>query len=99
MSGKAPSVLKDCCNAPVFVNLIKVSVHNRFIMFRLVDTIEPICYNRSVDMNEGDGSMLFRESETIELKEVVVDEIKKRSLLLLTVTVENCILASRMTAR
>lgn len=28
-------------------------------------------------MNEGDGSMLFRESETIELKEVVVDEIKK----------------------
>ena len=43
--------------------------------------------------------MLFRESETIELKEVVVDEIKKRSLLLLTVTAENCILASRMTAR
>ena len=67
-------MLKDCCNAPVFVNLIKVSVHNRF---RLVDTIEPICYNRSVNMNEGDGSMLFRESETIELKEVVVDEIKK----------------------
>ena len=28
-------------------------------------------------MNEGDGSMLFRESETIELKEVVVDDIKK----------------------
>ena len=28
-------------------------------------------------MNEGDGNMLFRESETIELKEVVVDEIKK----------------------
>ena len=28
-------------------------------------------------MNEGEGSMLFRESETIELKEVVVDEIKK----------------------
>ena len=50
-------------------------------------------------MNEGDGSMLFRESETIELKEVVVDEIKKEILLLLTVTVENCILASRMTAR
>ena len=37
-------------------------------------------------MNEGDGSMLFRESETIELKEVVVDEIKKE-------------MASRMTAR
>ena len=30
-----------------------------------------------INMNEGDGSMLFRESETIELKEVVVDEIKK----------------------
>ena len=45
-------------------------------------------------MNEGDGSMLFRESETIELKKA-----EKKSLLLLTVTEENCILASRMTAR
>ena len=43
--------------------------------------------------------MLFRESETIELKEVVGTKSKKESLLLLTVTEENCILASRMTAR
>ncbi len=33
--------------------------------------------------------MLFRESETIELKEVVVDDIKKKSLLLQTVMVTN----------
>src|SRR5699024_4494240 len=31
----------------------------------------------SIEQNKGDGSMLFRESETVELKEIVVDEIKK----------------------
>ena len=50
-------------------------------------------------MNEGDGSMLFRESETIELKEVVVDEIKKEIIAFANCDGENCILASRMTAR
>ena len=35
--------------------------------------------------------MLFRESETVELKEVMVDDIKKKSLLLQTVMAENCI--------
>ena len=40
--------------------------------------------------------MLFRESETIELKEIVVDEIKK---VLLIVTAESCILAFTTTAR
>lgn len=35
--------------------------------------------------------MLFRESETIELKEVVVDDIKKKSLLLRIVMAGNCI--------
>ena len=34
--------------------------------------------------------MLFRESKTVELKEVVVDDIKKKSLLLQTVMSENC---------
>lgn len=34
--------------------------------------------------------MLFRESETIELKEVVIDDIKK-SLLLRIVMAGNCI--------
>lgn len=48
--------------------------HNRF---KCVDAIDPIRYNRSINENEGDGSMLFRESEIIELKEIVVDEIKK----------------------
>lgn len=43
-----------------------------------IDTIESIRYNRTINENEGDGSMLFRESETIELKEIVVDDIKKR---------------------
>lgn len=43
--------------------------------------------------------MLFRESETIELKEIVVDESKRKSLLLLIVTAESCILAFKTTAR
>ncbi len=38
--------------------------------------------------------MLFRESETVELKEVMVDDIKKKSLLLQTVMAENCIWGS-----
>lgn len=33
--------------------------------------------------------MTFRESETVELKEIVVDDIKKQSLLLLPVALEN----------
>lgn len=33
--------------------------------------------------------MLFRESETIELKEIAVDDIKKKLLPLLTVTAES----------
>ena len=40
----------------------------------MIDTIR---YNKIINDNERDGGMLFRESETIELKEVVVDEIKK----------------------
>lgn len=32
----------------------------------------------SLNQAKGDGVMLFRESETIELKETVVDDIKKR---------------------
>ena len=35
--------------------------------------------------------MLFWESETVELKEVVVDDIKKEIMLLQTVMAENCI--------
>ena len=35
--------------------------------------------------------MFFRESETVELKEVVLDDIKKKSLLLQIVMAENCI--------
>ena len=31
----------------------------------------------SVNKNKGDGVVLFQESETVELKEVVVDDIKK----------------------
>ena len=31
----------------------------------------------SIEKNKGDGSRLLRESETVELKEIVVDEIKK----------------------
>ena len=40
----------------------------------MIDTIN---YNKTINENGGEGSMLFRESETIELKEIVVDEIKK----------------------
>lgn len=43
--------------------------------------------------------MLFRESETIELKEIVVDEIKKEIMRLPTATVENYTLAFGMTVR
>lgn len=38
--------------------------------------IDTICYNMTIS-EKGDGHMIFRESEIIELKEVVVDEIKK----------------------
>ena len=42
--------------------------------------------------------MTFRKSETIELKEIVVDEIKKRNhCFLLTVTEVNCISVFRTT--
>lgn len=39
--------------------------------------IEAIYYNMHIEENKGEGSMLFQESETVELKEIVVDEIKK----------------------
>ena len=38
-----------------------------------------LTYNKTINENGGEGSMLFRESETIELKEIV-DEIKKEIL-------------------
>ena len=48
--------------------------HNRV---NHIDTIGAIYYNMPIEENKGDGSMLLRESETVELKEIVVDEIKK----------------------
>lgn len=41
--------------------------------------------------------MILQESETVELKAIVVEDIKKKSLLLQTVREENCISAFRMT--
>ena len=43
--------------------------------------------------------MVFRESETVELKEVVVDDIRKKSLPLQTAMEENYILGFGMTER
>lgn len=43
--------------------------------------------------------MPYQKSETVELKSVVIDDIKKKLLLLQTVTVENCTLVFRMTAQ
>ena len=40
----------------------------------------------------GGDQMVFQESETVELKSVVADDIKKE-----TVKAENCILASKTT--
>ena len=48
---------------------------------------------------KGGDRMVFRESETVELKEAVTDEIKKKSLLLPTVTAAGCISAFRMTVQ
>ena len=42
-----------------------------------IDSIGSICYNIARKAMVGDESMVFRESETVELKEVVVDDIKK----------------------
>ena len=55
-------------------NLSVQSCHNRF---KFVDTIEPIRYNQVISEKGENDEMLLRESETIELKEVVVDEVKK----------------------
>lgn len=43
--------------------------------------------------------MPYRESETVELKSVVVDDIKRKLLPLQTVTAVRCISASGMTAK
>ena len=43
--------------------------------------------------------MLFQESETVELKEVIVDDIKKEIIAFANCEVENCILTFRMTVR
>ncbi len=43
--------------------------------------------------------MPFQESETVELKSVVVDDIKRKSLPLQTLTEERCILALKTTAK
>lgn len=43
--------------------------------------------------------MIFRESETVELKEVVVDDIKKKLLPLQIVMVASYILVYRMMVR
>lgn len=41
--------------------------------------------------------MIFQESETVELKAIVVEDIKKKSLLLQTVKEESCTSAFWMT--
>ena len=43
----------------------------------LLDTIDTIYYNARKDSDEMEVPMVFRESETVELKEIVVDDIKK----------------------
>lgn len=40
--------------------------------------------------------MIFQESETVERKAIVVEDIKKKSLLLQTAKEENCTSAFRM---
>ena len=71
---RAGRMLKNACIYAYCESISSQSYHYRF---KYIDTIEPIYYNRTINENEGDGSMLFRESETIELKEIVVDDIKK----------------------
>ena len=36
-----------------------------------IGTIKVIYYNIHIEENKGDGSMLFQESETVELKEMI----------------------------
>ena len=43
----------------------------------LLDTIDTIYYNARKDSDEMEVPMVFRESETVELKEIVEDDIKK----------------------
>lgn len=64
-----------------------------------IDTIDTIVYNINILYDLRGHKMIFRESETVELKEVVVDDIKKKLLPLQIVMVASYILVYRMMVR